>query len=98
MSLYLVERYTPSLAADQVASAVGRLSTAAPAGATHLWTVLIPGEDTCLSLFRAASTEAVAELNAQAGFAYTRIIPAVAFTAAQNTATSSAATPRRDQQ
>jgi hypothetical protein len=77
--MFLVERYTPSLGHQQVATAVGRLSALAAPEASHVWTVLIPGEDTCLSLFTAASAAAVAEANRRAGFGFTRIIPAVAF-------------------
>ena len=79
MSLYLVERYTPSLGHEQVASAVSKLCADKTPGVSHEWTVLIPGEDTCLSLFCAASASQVAEANVRAGFAFTRIIPAVAF-------------------
>jgi len=79
MGFYLVERYTPSLGPDQVAAAVGRLAAAATPDIRHLWTVLIPGEETCLSLFAAASAGAVAAANARADFAFSRIIVALAF-------------------
>lgn len=79
MGLYLVERYVPSLGPEQVAVAVARLTTLEAPEASHLWTVLIPSEDTCLSLFAAASAEAVEQINRRADFAFTRTIVAVAF-------------------
>lgn len=79
MRLYLVERYTPSLSPEQIATTVGRLSALDAADVSHLWTVLIPGEETCLSLFAAGSAAAVAEVNLRAGFSFTRIIGAVEF-------------------
>jgi hypothetical protein len=79
MRMYLVERYTPSLGAEQVAAAVSRLSALAVPDTSHVWTVLVPAEDTCLSLFAAASAAAVAEANVRADFGFTRIIDAVAF-------------------
>lgn len=82
MGHYLVERYLPSLGPDQVATAVDRLSAVGSHDVSHLWTVLIPGEDTCLSLFAAASAEDVEEANRRADFAFTRTIVAVAFPAA----------------
>ena len=85
---YLVERYTPSLGHAQVAVAVSRLCALAAPEVSHVWTVLIPGEETCLSLFTAATAAAVADANLEAGFAFTRIIPAVAFAAT--------ALPRKD--
>jgi hypothetical protein len=43
---YLVERYTPSLRAELVADAVRRVCALAVPGLDHIWTVLIPSEDT----------------------------------------------------
>ena len=82
VGLYLVERYVPSLGPEQIAVAVGRLATLDAPDVSHLWTVLIPSEDTCLSLFAAPSPQAVEEVNRRAGFAFTRTIVAVAFSAA----------------
>jgi hypothetical protein len=82
VGLYLVERYTPSLGAEQVAAAVRRLDALGATGTSHMWTVLMPAEETCLSLFAAASATAVAEANRRADFTFTRIVDAVAFTAA----------------
>jgi hypothetical protein len=74
MSLYLVERYTPSLRPEQVAAAVARLGDDPEPGTTHVWTVVVPGEDTCLSLFAAGSATAVARTNLRAGLTFTRIV------------------------
>ena len=46
MGLYLVERYVPSLGPEQVAVAVDRLRMLDASEVSHLWTVLIPSEDT----------------------------------------------------
>ena len=74
MIYFLVERYTPSQRAVDLAAALRRLTDLAVPGATHLCTLHIPGEDTCLSLFAADRAEAVTEANRLAEFTFTRII------------------------
>ncbi|HKD98727.1 MAG TPA: hypothetical protein VKB69_14205 [Micromonosporaceae bacterium] len=74
--VFLVERYLPSVAATEVADAARRLA-ADPGTVRHLLTLFIPGEDTGLSLVDGPDPAAVAAANARAGFAYTRIVPAL---------------------
>ena len=85
MPSYLVERYLPSMAAMDIEAAVVRLRSAEarrPATAPrHLWTALIATEETCLSLFEAASASAVASANVEAGFPFDRVIEALLFPA-----------------
>jgi hypothetical protein len=74
--VYLVERYLPSSGEQEVADAARRLA-ADPGTVRHLLTVLIPGEETGLSLVDGPDPAAVAAANVRAGFPYTRIVPAV---------------------
>jgi len=74
MPVFLVERYTPSLSATDVAEAVRRLATLTEPGVRHLGTVVVTGEETCLSLFAAGSAAIVAAVNRQAGFVFSRIV------------------------
>ena len=76
MHVYLVERYVPSMTATEVESAASRLAAADPGEVRHLCTMLIPGEDTCLSLFEAADASAVEAANAKARFPLDRIVEA----------------------
>jgi len=77
MTFYLVERYLPSMGLPEVAQATGRLP--GDHGVRHLWTVLIPGEDTCLSLFEAPDSGAVRLANERAAFPLDRIVEASLF-------------------
>lgn len=72
MSFYLVERYVPSMSVDEVASGARRV--AATGHVRHLFTVLVAGEDTCLSLFEAADATAVETANIRASFPLDRIV------------------------
>lgn len=81
MRHYLVERYVPSMTEDEVASAAARLTEAAGDEVRHLWTVLVPGEDTCLSAFEAPYASAVEAANARAKFPLDRIVEAAVFAA-----------------
>jgi hypothetical protein len=79
MPSYLVERYLPSTAVVEIEAAVERVavhSSDDSAGVQHLWTALIEAEETCLSLFEAASAEAVEAANRAARFPFDRIIEA----------------------
>ncbi len=76
MGVYLVERYVPSMTQEEVAGAASRLPGADGDGVRHLWTVLVPDEDTCLSLFEATDVAAVVAVNEQAQFPVARIVEA----------------------
>jgi hypothetical protein len=84
MAYYLVERYVPSMAIDDLMSAVARLDTSAYDGARHLWTVLVRGEDTCLSVFEAADARAVEAANARVGFRVDRVVEVTSFEATRS--------------
>jgi hypothetical protein len=81
--LYLVERYLGAAAADALPAAVARLAelcAASAPGATpvrYLHSTYLPSEDTCFCLFRAASTDAVRQVNGLAGFTVDRITEAI---------------------
>lgn len=74
MPFYLVERYVPSISEHDVIAGAARLSDAEPGNVRHLLTVLLPGEDTCLSVFEAASSAAVQLVNQEAGLTLDRIV------------------------
>lgn len=79
MPSYLVERYLPSTGAVEIEAAVDRITSGPGGGAgdvRHLWTALIEAEETCLSLFEAASAEAVEAANRAARFPFDRIVEA----------------------
>jgi hypothetical protein len=44
------------------------------AAARHLWTIVVPAEDTCLSVFEAPDVDAVLQANARAGFPVDRVV------------------------
>ena len=76
---YLVERYLSPTDSAELESAVLRLTRACQATldtATpvhYLHSTLVPAEDTCFCLFRAASSDAVRAVNLAAGFGFDRI-------------------------
>ena len=74
VAFYLVERYVPSMTAEELTDAVARLAEMPAAEARHIWTVLVGGEDTCLSLFEAVDAQAVEEANARARFHVDRVV------------------------
>lgn len=76
MSFYLVERYVPAMSVHDITMAIARLDRAESAGVRHLWTLLIPVEDACLSVFEAPDHESVAGFNARADFPLDRIVEA----------------------
>ena len=82
-SAFLVERYLPPAAARDLAASVARLVRlcAEPGtsglGVEYLHSAFLPGEDTCFCLFRAASADAVREVNRQADFALDRVTDAL---------------------
>src|SRR5881392_4183711 len=74
MGFYMVERYVPAMTGPEVASATARLAGAVSDGVRHLYSVLVSGEDTCLSVFEAPDVRAVEVANEWAGFPLDRIV------------------------
>ena len=79
---FLVERYVPSTSAADVDAATARLDRMTDGRTRHLGTLLIPDEETCLSLFEAPEPAAVEIVNGRAGFVFHRIVEVVVFAAA----------------
>ena len=75
---FLVERYMPSLNSRSIGSAVDRLSHSAQE-ARHLYSLLVPDEETCLSVFEAADAAAVGVANEEAEFQLDRIVEVEVF-------------------
>ena len=71
---FLVERYIPSISSSSVESAAQRLAATTDDSAHHLITLLVAGEETCLSVFEAADVRAVEVANQRAGFDLDRIV------------------------
>lgn len=76
---FLVERYVPSMSVADVDAATARLDGMADAETRHLGTLLIPGEDTCLSLFEAPEQVSVETVNDRAGFVLHGIVEVTLF-------------------
>jgi len=80
---FLVERYLPAAAAEELQESVLRLGRRCTEGRSpgdgveYLQSAYLPIEDTCFCLFRAGSIEAVVAINKEAGFAIDRITSAV---------------------
>ena len=76
---FLVERYVPSISAVSVGPAIRRLGQSTPRTAHHLYSVLVPDEETCLSIFEASDAKAVEAANRQADFPVDRIVEVEVF-------------------
>jgi len=98
--IFLVERYLPPAAAQELAASVARvarLSTDSGRSGIeveYLSSVYLPTEDTCFCLFRAHSPDAVRAVNATAEFALDRITDAVLLYPGASS-TSEATQPRK---
>src|SRR6185295_19610451 len=69
MGFYLAERYVPSMSAADVGAAIDRLDRAvSDEPVRHVLSVLVHGEDTCLSIFEAPDPQAIERVTARAGF------------------------------
>ena len=79
MAFYLVERYVPSMTAAELAAAMARIGELPGDEVRHVWTVLVSGEDTCLSVFEAPDAGAVEEANARASFHFDRVVEVTPF-------------------
>lgn len=76
---FLVERYVPSISSSSVGPAIHRLRESTPETARHLYSVLVPDEETCLSVFEADDAQAVAAANERARFPVDRIVEVEVF-------------------
>ena len=84
MGFYLAERYVPSMTAADVGAAIDRLDRAvADEPVRHVLSVLVHGEDTCLSIFAASDREAIERVTERAGFPLDRIVEATAYPGAR---------------
>jgi uncharacterized protein DUF4242 len=80
MGFYLAERYVPSMTAADVGAAIDRLDRAvADEPVRHVLSVLVHGEDTCLSIFEAPDPRAIERVTVRAGFPLDRIVEATAY-------------------
>lgn len=81
--VFLVERYLPEPERRRLSELGRRLAATTAAmrdeGLSVEWleSVALPGDETCLCLFRAADEEAVTEANRRAGAEFERISPAL---------------------
>jgi hypothetical protein len=71
---FLVERYLPAIPSERVDLAARRLEALLDPGVRHLLTLVVPGEETCLSVFEAPDPAAVRDLNERAAFDLDRIV------------------------
>jgi hypothetical protein len=76
---FLVERYVPSISADSIEAAVRRLNESTGPGGHHLVTLLIRGEETCLSVLEAPDVRAVGLANERAQFDLERVVEVEVF-------------------
>ncbi len=75
---YLAERYLPAPTPEALASHVDHDRTAARAmSIRHIQTIYIPADETCFTLFEAASLELVTETSDRFGLGYRRVVPAI---------------------
>ena len=86
VSAFLVERYLPQTAVENLAAAIPRAAhlgmlRAEPGRVAvkvqYLLSAYLPSEDICFCLFRAATAGAVLALNQEADLSLDRITPAV---------------------
>jgi hypothetical protein len=82
MGVYLVERTLPGITTDDLAAAqkraiqAGKELTAEGRAVRYIRSTFIPGEQTCMCLFEAPTSEHVREANERAQIPFTRIVPA----------------------
>lgn len=83
VTLFLVERYVPRLDVDALARIAALLCKATAAlrreGHDIRWvqSIALPGDDTCLCLFRASGSELVLEANRRVGLELERVSEAL---------------------
>jgi hypothetical protein len=82
--VYLVERYVPGFAQDDLLDSLERLRVATDelrkegASVRYLGSTIVPEDEACFCQFDGPSEEAVAEANRRAGLPFDRIVSAVA--------------------
>ena len=75
---FLAERYLSAPTAEALASLVNRDRAAARATSVrHIQTIYVPADETCFTLFEAASLELVTETSDRFGLGYRRVVPAI---------------------
>lgn len=95
MVYYLAERYVPSMSPADVDRAIGRLDeAAAEERVRHVLSILVHGEDTCLSIFEALDALAIERVTERAGFRLDRIVEVTAYPGGRARSPSAAATER----
>lgn len=83
MRTYLAEGYMPRAAGEELKETVARLAAACAAVSRpqrpvrHLRALHVPGDELCLHLFEAASSDAVTEAATLAGIRHMRVVEAV---------------------
>jgi hypothetical protein len=77
---FLAERYLSSATPETLASHVHDDRVAASAmSIRHIQTIYVPGDETCFTLFEAASPELVLEASERFELGYRRVMPAITF-------------------
>jgi hypothetical protein len=82
MARYVIERYEPRSGGEALRDAAARLAASARQlndGSTrveYLDTIFLPGDETCLHVFEAASEAAVRAAAERAGIDVDRVVPA----------------------
>ena len=76
---FLAERYLSALAPEALASQVDHHRAAARAmSIRYIQTIYVPADETCFTLFEAASLELVTETSDRFGLGYRRVVSAIA--------------------
>jgi hypothetical protein len=80
VAFYLAERYVPSMSVADVAGAIERIDDAAADEAVRLvLSLIVHGEDTCLSIFEAPDAPAIERVTERVGFRPDRIVEVTAY-------------------
>ena len=85
MARYVIERYEPRSGAEALREAAARLAASARrldgqgTRVEYLDTIFLPGDETCLHVFEAASEAGVREAARRAGIDVDRVVPAEHF-------------------
>jgi hypothetical protein len=75
---FLAERYLPLQTPEALASQVSQDRSAARAmSIRHVQTIHVPADETCFTLFEAASLELVIQASDRFELGYRRVIPAI---------------------
>ena len=95
LAYYLAERYVPSMSPVEIDRAIGRLDEgAADERVRHVLSILVHGEDTCLSIFEALDPRAIERVTDRAGFRLDRIVEVTAYPGGRARSRSTASTER----